>query len=188
MIARSKEGRVLLVVGLGNPGEKYKNTYHSAGAIFADYLASALDALPAKKMRVFEYRKAGKFTIVKPLVYMNESGAAVASALKYFKISPTSTLVAHDDSDIPLGSFKLSFDRGAAGHRGVESIIGTFKAKNFYRLRIGVRPHRETVRKKAGDFVLKPITSTDRKVLEKVFEKAARKILNKPQIQNPNIK
>ena len=85
---------------------------------------------------------------------------------------------AQDDSDLTLGSYKLSFDRGAAGHHGIENIQATLKTKNFWRLRIGVRPEmksgkREVKRLKAGEFVLKKIGAADKKILEKTFKEIA---------------
>ena len=63
-------------------------------------------------------------------------------------------IVLHDDSDIPLGTWKISRARGAAGHHGIESIVAALRINDFTRIRIGIRPAREIVRKKAEDFVL----------------------------------
>jgi PTH1 family peptidyl-tRNA hydrolase len=176
MIARRPSDGVRLIIGLGNPGEEYKNTYHNTGALFADYFAAALGTPIFKKAGSFEYKKTQDLIIAKALVYMNDSGAAVSKAIKYFKIKPGNTLIAHDDSDITLGDFKLSFGRKSAGHHGIESVIKSIKTTDFYRLRIGVRPPNEVKRKKAGDFVLKSISAANRKVLEKTFDEATREI------------
>ncbi len=104
---------------------------------------------------------------------MNESGKAVKEAMKYFKIKPEEILIVHDDSDIELGKYKISFGRGSAGHNGVQSIINNLKTKNFWRLRIGVRPttnnRRPTTQIKAGDFVLKKISKKNLEIFEKFF-------------------
>jgi len=97
---------------------------------------------------------------------MNESGKAVKEAVKYFRAKPEEILIIHDDSDIELGKYKISFGRGSAGHQGVESIIKSLGTKNFWRLRIGIR---RTKRKKAGEFVLKKITPADKLVWERLF-------------------
>ena len=99
---------------------------------------------------------------------MNESGRAVDAAVTYFKIKPADLIVAHDDSDITLRRYKLSFGSSSAGHHGVDSVIGVFGTKNFWRLRIGIRPL--NTRAKALSFVLKKIKKDDEKILSHVFE------------------
>jgi peptidyl-tRNA hydrolase, PTH1 family len=150
-----------LIIGIGNPDKKYESTYHNVGFLFADYLTKNF---PNSK-------------ILKSDTYMNESGKFVAKELKKSGVKPEKLLIAHDDSDIALGNYKLSFGRGAAGHHGIESIMTSLKSKEFWRLRIGIRPRNEKVRQKAEKFVLKKITAADRKVLETVFQKSAKEIL-----------
>ena len=163
--------KIKLVVGLGNPGPEYENTYHNAGFLFVDYLK--------------ESRHASRFTLhdsrlLKSDTFMNESGAYVKKAMKKYSVKPDEAIVAHDESDLPLGTFKLSFDRSSAGHKGVQSIIDALGTKEFWRLRIGIRPQKtrgqelevrsQVLRRtKALDFVLKKITLTDQKILEGVF-------------------
>jgi peptidyl-tRNA hydrolase, PTH1 family len=150
-----------LIIGIGNPDKKYESTYHNVGFLFADYLTKNF---PNSK-------------ILKSDTYMNESGKFVTKELKKSGVKPEELLIAHDDSDIALGNYKLSFGRGAAGHHGIESIMTSLKSKEFWRLRIGIRPRNEKVRRKAEEFVLKKITSADKKVLETVFQKSAKEIL-----------
>lgn len=113
---------------------------------------------------------------------MNHSGVFAAKMLKKQNVKPENLLVVHDDSDLKIGAYKLVFGRGAAGHHGVESVQAALKTKNFWRLRIGVRPERkadlpaEAPRAKAGEFVLKKISAGHRKLLERVFEEAAEEI------------
>lgn len=149
-----------LIIGLGNPGEEYKNTYHNVGFLFVDYL---------NRCQVSGVR----CQILKSNVYMNQSGNFVRLALKKYKTKPEELLIVHDDSDIELGKYKISFGRGSAGHHGVESIIKSLGTKNFWRLRIGIRKAglpAEAYRAKAGKFVLKKITPADRITLEQVFK------------------
>lgn len=165
-----------LIVGIGNPGEKYKNTYHNVGFLFVDYLKSALESREGDKPRTqsarnFRYVTLNGQIIAKSSVFMNESGSAVKEILKYFRLKPAEILVVHDDSDIELGNYKVSFDRSEAGHKGVESITRVLKTKSFSRLRIGVR-QTSPLRLKAGEFVLKKINAKDKKLLEGVFKKA----------------
>ena len=159
-----------LIIGLGNPGKQYEKTYHNAGFLFIQYL---MDKKPANS----EFRIQNS-ELLKSDVYMNESGKFVAKILKKHGVKPKEILIVHDDSDIELGKYKISFGRGSAGHRGVESIIKLLGTKNFWRLRIGIRKTSrkkaglpaEAYRVKAGELVLKKISKKDWEILEKVFQ------------------
>ena len=164
---------VKLIVGLGNPGDEYQATYHNAGALFVAFLQKTGDIPKDKKSTpLYTAARIGTRWIAIPRTFMNESGRAVRAALGMRKARPDALLVAHDDSDIPLGKFKLAFGRGAAGHRGVESVIATLGTDRFWRLRIGVR-YRPG---KAGSFVLRPMSATDRDTLHSVFGGAYEKL------------
>ncbi len=149
---------IKLIIGLGNPGPKYANTYHNVGHMAADYLA-------------------GERTL-KSDSYMNKSGVAVANALKKYGVEAEDLLIIHDDSDIEIGKYKMDFGRGAGGHHGVESVQQHLKTNEFWRLRIGIRPPQnpDEIRMKAVEFVLKKISPSDKKILEKVFEKIAEEL------------
>ena len=175
---------IKLLVGLGNPGPDYRGTYHNVGQFFIDELAGQ-DA-KFKKAKYFEYIKDGKPALVKTLTSMNQSGGAITAAKKYFGAKLNQILVVHDDSDIPLGSFKLSFARGSAGHQGIESIIKSLKTNKFYRLRIGIRPLVRTRKMKAGlpavvyqrrtkasELVLKKIPAREKQILKKLFKEVS---------------
>ncbi|MEK7169212.1 MAG: aminoacyl-tRNA hydrolase [Patescibacteria group bacterium] len=157
--------KIKLIVGLGNPGSDYENTYHNAGFLALKYLSENAPETDWRQAKKFSYIKTSRFILVKPEEFMNESGNAVKEALKYFKSKKFELLLVHDDSDLESGKWKLSFGRGAAGHRGVESIIASVKSPDFWRARIGVRNRKG----KAGDFVLKKISSADRKSLILAF-------------------
>ena len=169
-----------LVVGLGNPGPSYENTYHNAGALAMRAIMTALtgDATPTWKTykKLFAYAKTGDWVFVRPLTFMNESGSAVRTAAKKFHATPEHIILLHDDSDLPLGTWKISRARGAAGHHGAESVIAALGTNNFTRIRIGIRPVSERVRKKAEEFVLKPITKNAAVILGKTFKEIARAI------------
>src|SRR3989344_7809417 len=154
-----------LIIGLGNPNPEYANTYHNVGHLFIDHLLKIENL---------------KLKIIKSEVYMNKSGSFVSKTLKKYNAQPEELLIVHDDSDIELGKYKLSFGRGSAGHHGIESIQTTLKTKDFWRLRIGIRPINPigpvNRRPKAGDFVLKKISSENKKILEKVFQEIIKKI------------
>ena len=163
---------IALVVGLGNPGEDYARTYHNTGVLALHELARGVSFSPIAGKR-FAYAKHKGYIFIQPLTLMNTSGTAVKNALRYFKIKPEVMLVAHDDSDIESGKWRLDFGRGSAGHRGVASIIETLGTKNFWRFRIGIRGKkwgRSLKRRKAGTFVLQPISPEDRKSIYLAIE------------------
>jgi len=163
-----------LIIGLGNPGSRYVLTYHNVGWLaldcFIESMTAAMTLTQKGKKKNFEFFKfvnERSLIFLKPLTFMNESGKAVAASLRYFKIKPEEILVIHDDSDIELGKFKFSFGRGAAGHKGVQSIIDELKTsakdgslpagrrgasggKKFSRLRIGIRKIAEQTRNPEG--------------------------------------
>ena len=141
-----------LIIGLGNPDPKYENTFHNVGHLFVDFSGKG----------------------VKSEVFMNKSGEFAKEQIKKNKVKPEQLLIVHDDSDIELGKYKLSFGRSSAGHRGVQNIIDQLKTQDFWRLRIGIRPPREKVRAKADELVLKKISPANKKKLEEVFETLAR--------------
>ncbi|MBI4193141.1 MAG: hypothetical protein HY536_00760 [Candidatus Colwellbacteria bacterium] len=151
---------IKLIIGLGNPEPRYANTYHNVGASFAERLSVNLpDELRGTAVRVSK-------------AHMNTSGAAVAAAVRGAGATPDQTLVVHDDSDIGLGSYKLSFGRGSAGHHGIEDIMAALGSDRFWRLRIGVRGAGNTAR--AESFVLTKISPQDHEKLEALFVSLAR--------------
>ncbi len=146
--------QIKAIIGLGNPGRIYQNTYHNLGFLFIDYLKNR--QLPGNRQ------------LCKTDTHMNRSGEFVRKITKKNNLKSDEILIVHDDSDLEFGQFKLSFNRGSAGHKGVESVIKNLKTTNIWRLRIGVRKTK-TVRAKASAFVLKPITAQDKKILAGVF-------------------
>lgn len=158
--------RFKLLIGLGNPGQEYAGTYHNVGLQALENLCPADCRFRPAGRGKFEYCKRRDGVILaRPLTFMNESGLAAAAALKYFRLKPAEMLVLQDDSDLRLGEWRLAFDRGAAGHHGVESIVRAVGSKEFGRARIGIR-YRPG---KAGAFVLRPISPANQKKLQSVF-------------------
>lgn len=164
---------IQLIVGLGNPGGKYESTFHNFGFLFVNYLAKKISGGKFKKYTRggFVYLNAPSFTFVKPILFMNESGKAVKKSLDFLKLDPREMLIVHDENDIPFGKYKIDFGRGDAGHGGISSIISSLRTKNFWRLRIGIQIGEENNKKKAGDFVLSPLSKQREKELLEVFEK-----------------
>lgn len=134
---------IKLIVGLGNPGQKYEKTRHNVGFLFIDQLTSNQN---------FTLKEQGKFHglaskqeifghsiwLLKPMTYMNLSGKSVASLLNFYKISIEETLVIYDELDLPPGTAKLKKGGGHGGHNGLRDIIAATGSKEFYRLRLGI--------------------------------------------------
>jgi len=165
---------IKLIIGLGNPDPEYGNTYHNVGHQFILFLIKNQKLCAPNSTAVLCAIK-----LLKTDAYMNESGACVKTALKKYKLKPDQAMVAHDDSDIMLGAYKMSFARNAGGHRGVQNIIDYLKTNKFWRLRIGIRPASafpasagKPAKKwiKAEKLVLKKISPADQKKLQTVFK------------------
>ena len=133
-----------LIVGLGNPGAEYQNTYHNVGAQALEAIAGSLgdghDVRWDTYKKIFAYARIPGWIFVRPLSFMNTSGVAVREAAKKLSIPAERIILLHDDSDLPLGTWKISRGRGAAGHHGVESAIAELGTNDFMRVRIGIRP------------------------------------------------
>lgn len=132
-----------LIVGLGNPGNEFKDTRHNVGFKVVDRLAGFLniDFGRTSYVSLFGLGNAGdeKVCLVKPLTYMNKSGHAVNSFLRYYRIPLENLLVIHDDADLELGRIRLRSRGGGGGHRGIESVIACLGKNDFPRLRIGIK-------------------------------------------------
>lgn len=184
MKQETSKKKIKLIIGLGNPTDEYRHTYHNVGRLLLEYLYQHLPedwtALePQSPKKSFAYRKiqddrGHTYLCVEPLLFMNESGRALHEALSFFKMPLSSVLVIHDDSDQTIGSYKISYNQRSAGHKGIESIIQECGSQEFSRGKIGIRPAQEITRKKANEFVLKKISKKDITILEKeVFPKIA---------------
>ncbi len=169
-----------LIVGLGNPGEKFEKTRHNLGFWILDEFKKR-QKFPKFKLqkKLFSLISEGeifgeKIVLAKPQTFMNNSGKAVKLLIKNYQLSKAMAelsrylIVVHDDLDIPLGKFKISFGKGSAGHKGVQSIIDELKTKDFVRLRIGIFPGKKP---KEKDFVLKKFKEKERKILREIFQK-----------------
>jgi len=134
-----------IIVGLGNPGEEYKGTRHNTGRMVVEDFAKAKnfsDWELDKKSNALKSEgkvKKEKVLLLLPETFMNNSGNAVMKVVTSKK-KATNLIVVHDDLDLPLGRFKISFARSSAGHKGVESVIKKIKTNEFVRLRVGISP------------------------------------------------
>ena len=163
---------IKLIFGLGNPGPTYKNTYHNLGLLAIEHLNKALDndsSFKTATNKKFSYVRTKKLIVARPNGFMNEAGPSVKPALQYFNIKTNALMIIHDDSDIFIGKYKISFGRGAAGHKGIQSIINTLNTQNFWRCRIGIRKDIES-RERSEKFVLKTISLEHQKIFKDIFE------------------
>lgn len=148
-----------LIVGLGNPGDKYKNTRHNIGFMFLDKIAEdqGLAWVFDKKFNalICEYISSNgdKYYLAKPQTYMNLSGSSVKKLVDYYDITLENLLVIHDEIDLEFGTTKMQKSRGDAGHNGVKDISNYLGSKDYWRLRVGIgRPAHSS--EEVSDFVL----------------------------------
>ena len=128
-----------LIVGLGNPGIKYKNTRHNLGYMVVDYFAKSSGlSWTYNPDWICYFAKTEEFVIVKPSTFMNKSGEAAREVLNFFKIEHKDVLAVHDDLDLDFGKIRISHDSQSAGHRGVSSVIESLGSFEFSRLRVGI--------------------------------------------------
>ncbi len=131
-----------LIVGLGNPGDEYKNTRHNVGFMVLDswmnYHNYKFDKTKFNgEYSIIKYNNEDVI-ILKPLSFMNLSGTVVLSFVNYFKIDIDDILVIYDDKDIELGSVKLKKNGSCGGHNGIRNIIDNLKTDKFKRLKVGL--------------------------------------------------
>ena len=181
-----------LITGLGNPGEKYKNTRHNAGFICINSLYERLNSL--NEYYITEWKQ-DKFSnsevsflklgsdvraiLQKPQTYMNNSGEAVLELVKMYKISDLKNdfILIHDDLDIELGKVKIQVGKGPHGHNGVNDIINRLKTDEFISVRIGIESRIEE-KINGEDFVLMNFTDEERGILEGAITEAVDNIVS----------
>lgn len=175
-----------LIIGLGNPGEKYKNTRHNLGFKVVEELVSNAKHPTGQKASQTSWEESKKFKslvakvddviFAKPQTCMNNSGLVVSAAAEYFKISPENIIVIHDDLDLPLGRIKIRKGGSAAGHHGVESVIEKLKDEQFIRVRLGIGPEKKDGHFNAEQFVLQKFLPKEKPEVKKMIAKAAEAI------------
>lgn len=131
-----------LIIGLGNPGEKYDQTRHNIGFRVIDECSNRLginvNQTKFKSMFGYEVVQGEKLCLLKPLTYMNLSGEAVRPFIDYYKISVEDIVVVYDDLDLPPGKIRLRQKGGHGGHNGIKSLIAHLGTEKFKRIRVGV--------------------------------------------------
>lgn len=176
MLFQKKAPVAWLVVGLGNPGDKYENTRHNAGYLVADELAKrgrfSITRVRFKALTAQADIGGQGALVIKPTTYMNLSGEAVGEAARFYKIPPDHVLVISDDVDLPLGKLRIRTGGSAGGHNGLKSIIQHLGTDQFPRLKVGVggKPHPDY---DMADWVLGKFQGEDKKVMEEAVQRAA---------------
>jgi PTH1 family peptidyl-tRNA hydrolase len=167
-----------LIAGLGNPGKKYEKTRHNLGFAVLDEFLRQLAPIEetawqeAKKIRAKIYKQK-ELILAKPQTMMNNSGLAVGRISNFFKIKPEDIWVVHDDLDLTLGKIKIVKGRGAAGHKGVASIIKELGTNQFSRFRLGIgRPEHKFSDQEGQEYVLSPFKKSQRSQKKKMVKKA----------------
>ena len=157
-----------LVIGLGNPGEEYKNHRHNIGFIIIDKLAQNLSLKfdNNKKKSLFTRAKLNNtdFILLKPQTFMNLSGESAIYISKFFNIKPEDIIVIYDDMDIPFGTFKIKKGGSSGGHNGIKSLIAQLQTDDFIRLRVGIG--RPSFGKKVNDYVLSSFSKSERENID----------------------
>ena len=167
---------IKLIIGLGNPGDKYTDTRHNAGEWLIERLARRFNVSLNPESKFFGKTartlvNGKEVRLLVPTTFMNLSGKSVGALASFYRIKPEEILIIHDELDLPPGTAKLKQGGGLGGHNGLKDIVAQLgNNNNFYRLRIGIgHPgHRDLV---AG-YVLNKPSPADRDALEKVLDEA----------------
>ncbi len=165
-----------LIVGLGNPGEEYAHTRHNAGFRCLEVLAKRYGLSFREKKgyaRIARGEIAGRSVVLaRPYTFMNRSGRSVAALCRHLKLPPERVLVVYDDLDLPPGTIRLRARGGAAGHKGMLSVIAALGTEDLPRLRLGIGrpadPNMDPV-----EYVLRPLTPQEEEAWQPTLERAA---------------
>jgi PTH1 family peptidyl-tRNA hydrolase len=166
---------VFLIVGLGNPGADYVRTRHNAGFLLVEALAAQWRAAWSSE-RKFQARVAraarGDKTVLlaEPQTYMNLSGEAVSSVIRFYQLPLARVLVVVDDADLPLGEIRLRPGGGTGGHHGLESVTEHLGSREYARLRVGIG--RQGGAREITGHVLGRFSAAESTLLDKVLERA----------------
>ena len=191
-----------IIVGLGNPGEKYKKNRHNVGFLFIDFIINQCQMLDVKSQIHMSKVKSGKkiiiekvniefdnheLLLVKPQLFMNQSGIAVKKSVISYQLSVTNDLyIVHDDLDIKLGDYKIQFGKGPKLHNGIESIEKTLKTKDFWRIRIGVDNRNPEKRISGEKYVLQNFNRQEIEILQRTFKLILDELTNSNFIAIPS--
>ena len=167
-----------LVTGLGNPGREYAANRHNVGLMVADLLATRIGGKFGRPKRVVAEAAEGrlgfggpKLIVVKPLTFMNLSGAPVVALAQFFKVPVKNVIAVHDELDVPYGQIRVKRGGGEGGHNGLRSMSKSLGSKEYARVRFGIG--RPPGRQDPADYVLSDFSGAERKELEFLVDRAA---------------
>ena len=167
---------IKLIVGLGNPGDKHKDTRHNAGEWLVERLAQRFNFSLKEESKFFGKTARAvingqEIRFLVPTTFMNLSGKAVGALATFYRIQPEQILIAHDELDLPPGTVKIKLGGGHGGHNGLrDSIAQLSNNKNFYRLRVGIgHPGDKNL---VSAYVLSKPSPTDLTLIDKALEEA----------------
>jgi len=163
-----------LLVGLGNPGKKYKKTRHNVGFMFVDQIANDFGVKFTKNKSLnceiaFIKYDLENIIIIKPQTYMNLSGNAVSAVANYYQIEIEEIIVVYDDIELPAGTIRIRQGGSSGGHKGMKNIIETIKTKEVKRIRIGIDKEDHT---NTCDYVLSSFSKEEKTTINFVISKA----------------
>ena len=164
-----------IVIGLGNPGEKYAGNRHNLGVMILEELLSRSGAHFKRHKSGCATAEVGvgdgRMVLARPMSYMNESGRPARELIRWYKASLDHVVVVHDELDVPFGEVRIKMGGGTAGHNGLNSIASHLGSKDFLRVRAGIG--RPRGRRDAGDHVLSDFTSSEKKELDSLIQDGA---------------
>ncbi len=168
----------MIVAGLGNPGDGYRETRHNIGFKVIDLIAERWGRPVFKQkfsseLALLNTPSGSRVYLQKPQTFMNLSGDAVQPAAAYFKVSPEQVLVVHDELDLPLGRIQLKKGGGSGGHNGLKSVTQRLGTPNYLRLRLGIGRPSEEFRGDTAGFVLRAFPQSEQEVVQRLIEQAA---------------
>lgn len=171
-----------LIVGLGNPGEKYKNNRHNVGVMVVNSLQRAAGSgkpwREEKKLKAACCMLNADMLLAKPQTFMNDSGKAVKALVKWFKIKNGDLYVVHDDLDIPLGGYKIQKGKGPELHYGVNSVEEELGTKDFWRVRIGVDNRDQHNRVSGEQYTLEDFTAQEKETIDRVVGEIIKELIS----------
>ncbi len=152
-----------LIIGLGNPGEKYKNNRHNVGYMVVDRI----------KERGLRIKDA---VIVKTNTFMNDSGTSVGEIISKNKVDLGNLYIIHDDLDLPLGTWKIQYAKGPKDNGGINSIEQILSTENFWRIRVGIDNRNPEKRISGEEYVLQDFTTEEKIILDGVLNEICSKL------------
>jgi len=196
-----------IIVGLGNPGKRYKNTRHNVGFMTLDGIVKQAQSAKGKaqnynlKFKTNEQLKSEiceikigdeRVILAKPMTFMNKSGEAVRKLIENCELKIENLIIVHDDLDIPLGKYKIQFGKGPREHRGVESVEKVLGTKDFWRVRVGIENRKlkikneklkiSEIKEEGKEYVLQEFIEEEKKIIDQVILKVVEEIKNKIRV------